>query len=205
MPLFGKSAAKRYEEMGPVLTPDFCDPATLSAIDSATAAVISYCGEAARFRPGSELTWQPEIKRLVMDGYFLGRVEEGTEKDRLRFSAAELKVGELEKLFTILCIGAVKNATSGEVFTATAPHDREIEQMLRGFCEQSARTVLESVGEDEVGGVDWRRFGSVASASIHLGREIALVEGYFLNPKKRKQLNAVLQAVRDVGNEWNPG
>ena len=203
MPLFGKSAAQRYKEIGGILMPEFCDPTTYSIIESAAVEVIMYCHAVVNFTPGMEPVWHREIKRLVMDGYLLGRVEEGTEKDRLRFSTAGLKINDPEKVFRVLCIGTVKHATSGEPFTATAPRDKEIAQLLRSFAEQAILTVLESIPEDDDAGEDenWKRFGAVVSACIHLGRQIALYEGFFLNPKKRTELDRVIQTVREVGNE----
>ncbi len=208
MPLFGKSAVQRYEELGGIQLSSYCDQPTYLMLEKASVDAIAYCDRVVGFPPGKEAVWQPAVRRLVVDGYFLGRVEEKTEKDSLRFSTAALNIDEPEKVFALLCIGTIKDATSGERFTATAPRDQEIGEMLRSFSKESGAVVLESIGDGDddpsMESVDWKRFGSMLSASIHLGREIAINEGYFLNPKKRKGLPEVFEALREASAEGPP-
>ena len=204
MPLFGSSAAKRYQSLGPIALFEFCDPTTVMTISLAKAAVIDYCDRVVGFPADKGPVWQREMERLVTDGYVLGRVEEGTEKDHLRFSTAHLEVAEPERMFRVLCLGAVKQATSGDPFAATAPRDGQISQLLLGFCDEAVRCVLEAIDDEDAEEVDWRRFGALANAAIHLGREIALMEGYFLNPKKRSQLKIVIQRLGEAASERDP-
>lgn len=196
MPLFGQSVVQRYRKLGPLHLPSFCDKATCAVIEAAVSEMIKYSTHAVGFRPELEAVSRQEIRQLVLDGYVIGRIEEETEREILRFSTAQLIISEPEEIFKLICSGAVKVAASPEPFTATMPRNKDISQLLGNFAREAAASVADA-GSDEDEGAEWRRFGSILSAAIHLGREIALIGGYFLNPKKRKHLPMVLKTVDD--------
>jgi hypothetical protein len=117
MPLFGKSAADRYQDVAPTLTRAFYDDATWEILQAAARSMDGYCARTLRFRPGGEPLCGREVGRLVLDGYVLGRIEARTEKADLTLQLAGLSEPERQTLDTA-CLGAITQlSTDGQQVT----------------------------------------------------------------------------------------
>lgn len=185
--LFGKSVATKYEELaaslGPAGCAEFADPITWAALGLAHeeicrryAARIAFQGDA---ESGRRL-WKAETFRLINDGYILGRIEAGTQESHLSFSGIGSQDPAYEAGEFALVAGQAI-AAGCEQGKFTGPPPSEVSDLLKRFAMDAGGAVLDYLEEGLL-------IGEANSRAIHLGRELAMMEDFYVSPKKRRKL-----------------
>ena len=196
MPLFGKSVDARYAEVGKSFSPtgtstDYPDPITWAMLRVAVGAARRQIADTVALRTDlPQTSWGNDIFRLVIDGYLLGRIEEGTEGKRLRFSETSTDLPQDVGLFTIVSVRAVAQGLQAGEFSGQAP--RAIKRLLEQFAMDALDELMGSLVPDTT---DFRTLGALLARIVHVGREIALMEGIFQDRRKRKKVDEDLARI----------
>jgi hypothetical protein len=209
MGLFGKSVESRYAEVAASFAPtgrstQYPDPVTWTVLRIATDAARNHYAStvaSAGNLVAARKLWENEIFRLVVDGYLLGRIEEGTERHRLRFSDFADDLAQETGEFVTLSASYIRAGLELGQFSPKPPSD--IMRVMDQFSMDAVGALDDVVATDD----DNRRSLGVALVrAVNLGRQIALIEGFYLNRKKRPQLQEIrthverdeLQRVRQM-------
>ncbi len=191
LPFFGKSIASRYEEaaasLGPSGGADYADPITWAALRLAHEEVRQRYTKKITFRAGVEAgqrMWGNEAFRLVNDGYILGRIEAGSEGRALSFSGIATgdpayEAGE----FAMIASQSIDAGAEHGRFSGPPPS--EISKLLTQFALDACGVLFEYVDDTKD---NHTLLGEGSARAVNLGRELALMEDFYVNPKKRREL-----------------
>ncbi|MPZ49809.1 MAG: hypothetical protein GEU75_11045 [Dehalococcoidia bacterium] len=199
------SVLSRYAAVGRKFTPSYPDPVTWGALRAVMDEAESFFARGVRM-PNTEdaASVDEEIRRLIIDGYILGRVEQRTETASLRFGKASHDPDRDGGRFIELVVKAAKDGWQTGVFSG--PIDPDIESVIGDFVQDAARGIA-AAGADPADGND-DGVAVALSRACSAGRETALIEGTFLDPTtKRTVVQAIVasspSALDRIGSELN--
>jgi hypothetical protein len=129
---------------------------------------------------------EEELRRLVIDGYILGRIEQDTEGRNLRFKAPSDV-----PWFVLSATRIMHDGLQRSVFSPAL--DPETAELLQQFSQDALQSVTAAGGLPA--GSDSRSASIALATACGMGREVALLEGLFLDPAERQQLDAILAVI----------
>ncbi len=184
MRFFRKSstAAERYSKVAEQFVPIAdVDPVTWALLRLATSDLLArYEQEGVVVDNATAVdVWQSEARRLIVDGYLLGRIEHQTEGQALRFVDLSSDLAYEAAEFGLVIDRAITAGLESGSFSGPPPSD--VGELLGSFAHQAVAALVEHAD-------DARTLGEALGRAVHLGREIALMEGFYLSPKHRDAL-----------------
>ena len=183
--LFTKKSPKaedRYTKFAARFVPSEClDPCTLEMVRLAADDLVALYQQQSPVVETDEAAriWQSEVKRLVFDGYILGRIEDNTEDENFRFDHFGADAWQEAVEFVFVGEQAITRGLQTGSFSGPPPAD--IAELLALFCQPAIFSLAKHASNS-------RLIGEALSRAINSGREIALIEGFYFNPNKRADL-----------------
>lgn len=181
----GAQTTDRYAKAAGRFDPsEDLDPCTLELVRFARDQLL------VRYEQGSSIVesddpiklWQNEIFRLLLDGFLLGRIEDNNEGKHLIFDQLE-GGGLLETVeFALIADGAITVGVQSGYFSSRPTSDTA--ELLRSFVLQASRSLFDKATNS-------RLMGEALGRAVNMGRQIALLEGYYFVPAKRDELNKI--------------
>lgn len=187
--MFGKSVASKYEEVAASLGPSgiagAADPITWAALRMAIQEWQRV------YLPKVTFVIEPDTARKVMgneafrlvnDGYILGRIEVKSDGKPVGFSGLvsgdpAYEAGE----FAMVAARAIAAGMTTGSFSGPPPSD--VSKLLTQFALDAGHPLIDYIADDDQ---NFRVLGEANGRAVNLGREIALIEDFYVNPKKRR-------------------
>lgn len=192
--LFGRKnaqPAKRYSELAAGFQPSRdLDPCTLELMRLARDKLLVKCGQDTPIVNSKESIdlWQNEIFRLLIDGFLAGRIEDNREREYPRFD--QLDGGGLLDMLEFALIADRATTRGIETGYFSSQPSPQIGELLRSFVLQAASALFDHTSNSH-------RMGEALGKAVNIGREIALLEGYYFIPSKRNELNDIRATISE--------
>ena len=193
-----RTVADRYERIAASFSPDgrntdYPDQVTWAALRLAHQQWLAYYADKIDMASGNDprRLLGNEALRLIIDGYILGRIENGSEERLMRFALVgtdkRYEAGE----FALASAGAISDGVLRGKFSQK-PH-AAVSLYLREFAMDAAGRVFDQV---KTADENVRIVGEAFGRAVNVGRELAFTEEFYLNPKKRSMLLKIRERIR---------
>ncbi len=218
-----RSVEERYKDVAQRFTPDgYLDAVTWVLLNMVAAAAFEQSRTKVAGPEDDEAVsafWSQVLFELVIDGYLLGRLEDGSEEQLLRFADASSGATLESVTFLVVARGVIAAALENGQFSEPTddfkPILREFALGAMGRLRNEHAAILDNESEA-------RPFGEAAARALHLGREVAKIEGHCLGssdfaedairelakPPMKRRLDEVVDMIRGRGIEdpveWVP-
>lgn len=190
---------KRYARIAASFSPDgkttdYPDQITWGALRLANQEWLDYYDTKLVFSAATDrrILLGGEGMRLVIDGYILSRIENGTENRLMRFAlVASDRYYEAGEFALVAASAIIAGVHNGRFLKKPASG---VAKVLRRFALDACENVLDNIVDmtDD----NARTTGEAFNRAVNLGREVAIMEDFYLNPKMRGSLLKIRGSIR---------